>query len=329
MKKDLPKFSIIICLYIVNKRFFDDLKKYLALKYKNFEIILVTEKKMKLVKSSLPPDLPIRIVVSPKEKISLGEKRDIGIRAAKGEIVAFIDDDAYPDPNWLTNALKVFESNKEITAVGGPNITAPDDPFWAKIGGYIYESYCTSGGAQFRFLPKERRFVAELQGVNLIIRKDILKKIGGFASRLYSGDDSKVCATIRAAGKKVLYDPKVVVYHHRRPFPFAHLRQVKTIGTHRGFFVKAYPQTLTPIYFLPTILTLGFITGLALSLFFENIRIIFIILFIFFYLLGFLSVLRRAGALRSIIVAMGIILTHLIYGIFFIYGLTLKEIERE
>lgn len=326
MKKELPKFSIIICLYIVNKRFFDDLKKYLDLRYKDFEIILVAEKYTKIGKDKLPPGLPIKIVNSPKERISLGEKRDVGIKVATGDFCAFIDDDAYPQPDWLSNALKIFDSNKKIGAVGGPNLTPPNDPFWAKIGGYIYESYCTSGRAQHRFLPKETRFVAELQGVNLIIRKEILDKIGGFASRLYSGDDSKVCAAIRVQGKKILYDPGVAVYHHRRPFPLAHLKQVKTIGTHRGFFVKAYPETLAPIYFLPTILTIGFFSGLTLSFFSENLRLIFISLFLFFYLLGFSSIIRRAGLLPAAIVAFGIILTHITYGIFFLRGLFTKEL---
>lgn len=321
------KFSVIICLYVVDERFFKDLEKFSRLKYKNFEIILVCEKNTQLE----PINKSIKIVKSKKDKISLGEKRDLGIRASSGEFCAFIDDDAYPDAGWLANALKIFNSDKKgkIGALGGPNLTPPDDSFFAQVGGYIYESYLTSGEIQYRFLPRSRREVDELQGVNLIIRKEVLKKVGGFNSRLYSGDDSKVCSAIRAAGYKVIYHPKVAVYHHRRPFPVAHLKQVRNMGKHRGFFVKAYPQTLAPLYFLPSFLTLGFFGGLFGSLFSKEVRIIFLSFFLIVFGVGFLSVYKRAGFLKSFFTSLGIILTHITYGISFLKGLTLESIERK
>lgn len=320
-----PLFSIIICLYIPNKRFYFDLNKYSNLKYKNFEIILVTEKNYKLENINFQ----VKVVKSAKEKISLGEKRDLGFRIARGSICAFIDDDAYPDPLWLSNALKIFNSDSKIGAVGGPNMTPKEDGFWEKIGGFIYESYLTSGEAQYRFLPRYRRTVAELQGVNLIIRKDILQKLDGFKSKLQSGDDSKVSSNIRELGYKIVYDPNVKVYHHRRSFPLGHLKQIKNMGTHRGFFVKAYPKTLSPIYFLPSILTLGFFIGLILIIFFEGYIQSFFRLLLFFFLLGFISTIKRSGIIKSIFVSLGIMLTHLTYGIFFTRGFLLKSIERK
>jgi GT2 family glycosyltransferase len=325
--KEHPVFSIIICLYIVGERFFEDLKKFKNLKYKNFEIILVTEKDTKLSNFS-EYKLPIRVVKAIKSPISLGEKRDIGFRTARGKFCAYIDDDAYPNADWLSNALKVFSSNSSIGAVGGPNLTPPEDNFWSKIGGYIYESYFTSGGAQYRFLPKKRRIVSELQGVNLIIRRDILKAIGGFKSHLNSGDDTKVCYSIRNHGYKVVHDPGVLVYHHRRPFPVGHLKQIRNMGTHRGFFVKAYPHTLAPIYFLPTLLTLSFAAGIIGSLFSKTILLFFLPSFGLVFLIAYISVIKRAGILLSFYVAIGIIMTHIFYGIFFIRGLFLREIEK-
>lgn len=319
------KFSVIICLTRIGPQFFNYLAKFALQEYRNFEIILVTEKDSKLPKFSLA----VRIVRPRQKPISLGEKRDLGLRAARGEYCAFIDDDAYPHPKWLANALKVFKTSSKIAVVGGPNVTPPDDTFWEKVGGHIYESYLTSGELQYRFVSKKRRFVGELPGVNLIIRKDVLKKIGGFDSRLYSGDDSKVCSAITSLGYKVCYDPKVIVYHHRRAFPSGHLKQVRSMGKHRGFFVKAYPKTLAPLYFLPTALTLGLFGGLVASMFYPQIRMLYGLSFLAFFFLGYFFSVKTAGYFKSIFVSIGIILTHIIYGISFVRGMTLTHIERQ
>lgn len=325
MSKKPPLFSIIICLYRVTDQFFIDLKKYKKLKYPHYEIVIVTEKESDISDKKLP----WKIVKAKKNGISLGEKRDLGIQASKGSFCAFIDDDAYPDPQWLTNAFNIFREHPPIAAVGGPNVTPEEDSYWAKIGGFIYSSYLTSGEAQFRFIPKKRRFIGELQGVNLIIRKNVLKKLGGFRSKLSSGDDSKVCSDILKLGYQVLYDPEVKVFHHRRAFPVAHLKQIRNMGTHRGFFVKAFPDTLSPMYFLPSFLTVGLLIGIVSACILPVIRIPFLFVFLCFFLLAFLSEVRKIGVISAIVVAVGIMITHIVYGISFLKGLTLKSIEKK
>src|SRR5258708_32576063 len=206
-----PKFSIVICLYVITPRFFKDLKKFDDLNFKEVEIIIVSDKLVEIPTLNIP----LKFVLTGKERTGVGEKRDFALDKAKGDYIAYIDDDAYSDPSWLSFALEDFKDEK-VGAVGGPNITPPEDPFWAKVGGFIYESILTSGGAQLRFVPKTKQSVSELQGVNLIIRKNILKRVGGFSTKLYSGDDTKVCQGIRLLGYNVIYDPKVLAYHHRR-----------------------------------------------------------------------------------------------------------------
>lgn len=316
IESDKPMFSIIICLHKICDRFYEDLQKFKNLTYPNYEIIIVPNKGSQVdVQIS-----GVRIITPKKKNVSLGEKRDIGWQAAKGKYCAYIDDDAYPRGDWLSNAYKIFLSNNRIGAVGGPNLTPPEDPYWAKIGGYILESYVTSGGQQVRYMPLKQVEIAELQGVNMIIPKLLLKKLGGFRSMLYSGDDSTICSDIRSHGYKIISDPNVVVYHHRRAFPQQHLRQISSMGKHRGFFVKAYPKTLAPLYFVPLILAIGLIFGSVVCYFVPILRIPFLSIFLFFYGIGYISSLR-AGYMSAAIVSLGIILTHMTYGISFLMGM--------
>lgn len=319
----LPKFSIIICFYVNTPRFFNDLKKFSNINYKNFEVIIVSDKEIDI--PSFP--FPIKLILTGKKRTGVGEKRDFALDVTKGEYIAYIDDDAYPESSWLSNALLNFKDPR-TGVVGGPNLTPPEDSFWAKIGGYIYESYCTSGEAQYRFLPGKRRSVLETPGVNMIVRKDILTRLGGFKTKLNSGDDSKICSSVRSLGYEIIYDPNVQVYHHRRLFPLNHLKQIKTVGMHRGHFIKAYPDTLSPMYYLPTFLTSGLLLGLAGSMLNNGIRNIFLITLLLFFLVGYLSVVKRAGIFTSFIVVFGIIITHVTYGIFFVYGLFLKNLAK-
>jgi len=316
------KFSIIIAFHIMKDRFFLDLKKFKKLNYTNYEILIMVDQYVNFYFK----DKKIR-VIEPKKNIKLGEKRDLGYRKSDGEFCAYIDDDAYPDRNWLKNASKIFDSDPKIGAVGGPNLTPPDETFWSKIGGLIYTSYLTSGAQQYRFVPVGRYDDKELQGVNMIIRKSVLKKMGGFTNKFNYGDDTKICSEIRKIGYRVISDPSVIVYHHRRPFPFDHLRQIKSIGLHRGYFVRKYPETNAPIYFAPVVLALGFIIGLLLATFIGVFRLPFILLFVGFFLLGTISLFRYASLPMSVLGSIGIILTHLWYGLHFIKGYMTKHMD--
>jgi cellulose synthase/poly-beta-1,6-N-acetylglucosamine synthase-like glycosyltransferase len=94
--------SIIIAAKTYSKNLEECVNKCLQLNYPDFEIIL------------LPDEAPgrsllsCRIKVIPTGFVSPAEKRDMAINYAKGEILAFIDDDAYPEKDWLKNAIKNF-----------------------------------------------------------------------------------------------------------------------------------------------------------------------------------------------------------------------------
>lgn len=317
-----PKISIIIPLYIDIPRFYKDLKKFTKLDYPSYEVIIVTDKK---IDAGL---INARVILTGKNKTGPAEKRDIAIRQAKGEICAFIDDDAYPDINWLKNAVVHFK-HPQIVAVGGPGITPKEDNYWEQLTGLVYGSFFCGGHAQHRFVKKDAMFVVDYPAYNLIVRKDILLKVGGYGTHFYGGEDTFLCLKLIKGGHRILYDPEVVVYHHRRALFTPYLKQIANIGMHRGYFAKVFPETSFQInYFIPSVLTAGFFVGIVLSVFNRYIAYTYLILLFLFILVSIFSVIKKTDLKKSFIVAIGIILTHIIYGLFFIKGLLTKKLLR-
>lgn len=317
-----PKVSIIIPLYVITERFFDDLEKFSKLDYSNYEILVVCDKKVKITTSKA------RLILTGRKRTGPAEKRDIALKHAKGTICAFIDDDAYPEPDWLRNAIVSF-SDDRIAAVGGPGITPKEDGYWEQLTGLVYGSYFCGGAARYRFVKARKKFVDDYPAYNLLIRKNVLKKVGGYGSHFYGGEDTFLCLKIVKAGYKILYDPKVVVYHHRRALFRPYLKQIANIGKHRGYFARVYPQTSRRLmYFLPTVLAIGF-WGLPIaSLFFPALFVLYLAILLIAVLLVMFSINFKAGYGGSLLVAIGIIMTHVVYGTNFILGYCTRDLKR-
>jgi glycosyltransferase involved in cell wall biosynthesis len=320
-----PKVSIIIPLYIIEDRFFKDLKNFDKLDYPDFEILLVSDIEIKIPKLKSK----VRTVLTGRSQTGPAEKRDIAMNKAKGKICAFIDDDAYPDRNWIKNAVKWF-NNDNVVGVGGPGITPKEDGYWEKIGGSIIESFLCSGGVQYRYLPTQKAFVDDYPAYNLFVKIDILKKVKGYNCNFYGGEDTFLCMKLMKYGD-IVYDPKVLVYHHRRAFPQKHMTQIGNVGLHRGYFFRKYPETSRRLfYLLPTILTFGLFTLSVLAVFKTSIFLpILLVLFLLFWLLGTISVVRRGmHTLGAMVSGLGIIVTHITYAIYFLKGLATAKLDR-
>lgn len=322
MNDKIKRVSVIIPLYVLNNRFRRDFSRFTNLDYPNYEIIIVHDSGLLFQHEG------VKTINTNKDRTSPAEKRDLALKEASGEILAFIDDDAYPARDWIKNAIKYFDDEK-VGAVGGPGLTPPEDSFMMKAGGLCYESIFGSGKYQYRFVKKGERTVDDLTAYNLFIRKSVLEETGGYGSTFYGGEDTKLCAEITSLGKLILYRPDVEVYHHRRPLFLPHLRQIGNVGLHRGYFFKRYPQTSRRMsYLLPSILTAGFFTGYISSFFSSRIASLFWTAVIIIFGIAFVDcLLRSRNILMSVLASLGIFLMHIVYGINFVRGVARRELR--
>ncbi|MBT7243750.1 MAG: glycosyltransferase [Flavobacteriaceae bacterium] len=271
-----------------------------------------------------------RIKIIDSGKVGPASKRDLGARKASGSILVFLDDDSYPESNILEIASKYFK-DPNIIALGGPGITPITDDFWQKVSSAVFLSNFT-GGSPERYLPiGKAREIDDWPSVNLMVRKDIFLSVGGFDCQYWPGEDTKLCLKLKRTGKKLVYVPEMIVWHHRRAGIAMHLRQIGAYGLHRGFFARHYPETSFRLkYFAPSIFAITVFLTMFIKWLPTETQVIFELLWVMYgigLLIGFMQILRHEPFIISLMATVFYTpLTHFYYGIQFLRGLFKTEL---
>ena len=313
-------FSIIIPVKAINDYIRESVPITLALDYPDFEIIILPNERPEGPLEPALQDPRVRII--PSGRVSPAVKRDLGATHSRYPFLAFIDDDAYPDVDWLKQAAKFF-ARDEIAAIGGPAVTPRQSTVREQASGLFYESLTGGGGMAFRYRPGDQEFfVDDFPTVNLLVRKSAFDAIGGFDSAFWPGEDTKFCHDLVKAGFKILYVPSVVVWHHRREVFRGHLRQIAGYGRHRGYFARILPLTSRrPVYFAPSIFVLGHFALIVLSFFDGAFLQAWVYLTALYLLLVAIDVLVRTRKISLFCLTfLSIPVSHLTYGIMFLLG---------
>lgn len=321
------RVDIIIPVKQINHYIYESIPEILNLDYEDYGIIILPDT---FNGESFPKT---RIIAT--GCIGPAQKRDLALRHSSADILAFIDDDAYPRRDWLKNAVRHFD-DPNIAAVGGPAVTPPNDSFYKRVSGAVFLSII-GGGCPERYWPIGIvREVDDWPSVNLLVRRDVFEKIGGFNSTYWPGEDTKFCLDIIKMGKKIIYDPDVFVWHHRREGLIRHLKQIGRYGLHRGFFAKRFPETSKRFkYFLPSLFVIFLTTGIPLLYYGKSLSTMFyftgIVLYLFALAAAFFQIQSKEKNIAiSLVSLFYIFLTHVWYGIRFLQGyLSTKDLKSK
>jgi len=188
--------------------------------YSNFEIIVVdsnsTDDTPNLVGSYRNAEL-VQI-----KAMNVPQKRNIGIKESLGEIVAFIDDDAIPADDWLSNVVESYNYSSKIGGAGGKSRSNRYDPMYPLDFAKSDEENTPTALARFLF------------GCNCSFRKKVLLEIGCFDERFATRhEETDLCERVLRAGYRLLYNPKIVVYHDWEP---GNITRQARIGFRDGFY---------------------------------------------------------------------------------------------
>ena len=232
-----PTISVIVCTYNGTATLRSCLESLQRLRYASFEVLLIDDGSTEDI-ASIAAAFP-RVRYLRQEHAGLSAARNLGIREACGEILAYTDDDCLADEDWLLHIAAGFDDPQWV-ACGGPNIPpVPRNQAEAIVA--------AAPGAPAHVMLNDSE-AEHLPGCNLAIRKAVLEAIGGFRETYRTaGDDVDVCWRLREAGGRLRFMPGAMVWHHRRRSFSAYLRQQRGYGHAEALLMKDHPQRFGPI----------------------------------------------------------------------------------
>lgn len=319
-----PRISIVVPSRETDPMTLECLEQCQRINYSNYDIKFLPDAAQDVTLQ--PPGSE----VIPSGAVGPAVKRNMGARASDAEIIAFIDADAYPDFDWLKNAVAYFEDDS-VAAVGGPAVTPPGDSRMQVASGMVYSAMIVSGSTTYRYTVHAFRRVDDYPTANLLVRRTDFEAVGGFHEEFWPGEDTVLCLKlVHDLGKKILYVPNVIVNHHRRALFRGHLRQVYSYAQHRGFFVRNFPETSRRVqYFMPTLFLAFVVAGLAASFFSNTVMIAYVSVLGIYLLLVLISCIKSLDPLLDLLVFPGIIATHFTYGFGFLKGLLSRKMSEQ
>jgi O-antigen biosynthesis protein len=226
-----PFISVAICSYNGSATIRDTMEALKKLDYPAFEVVVVNDGSTDNF-TDIVKEYPVHLI-STKNR-GLGNARNTAAHHAKGEIIAFIDDDAYPDPHWL-HYLAYAYATSNYAGIGGPNIAPEED-------GPVAHCVANAPGGPVHVLTTDE--IAEhIPGCNMSFRRDVYLKVGG-CDPIYraAGDDVDLCWRIQEAGYTIGFHPAALVWHHRRSSLKTYWKQQKGYGKAESLLEGKWPH---------------------------------------------------------------------------------------
>lgn len=227
-----PRISVVVCSYNGSRTIRDTMEGLKRLEYPNFEVIVVNDGSTDATPRIVAEYGGVRLIST--ENRGLSAARNTGWQQATGEIVAYIDDDAYPDPHWLQFLAHRFMTGDWV-GVGGPNIAPPGD-------GPIADCVANAPGGPVQVLLSDIE-AEHVPGCNMAFRREALAAIDGFDVRYRAaGDDVDLCWRLQERGGRIGFHAGAMDWHHRRNSLTMYWNQQKGYGKAEALLEEKWPE---------------------------------------------------------------------------------------
>jgi len=279
-------------------------------------------------KLDYPPDR-LEIIIARGRQPSV--QRNTALRAARGEWIYFLDDDALTLPGNLRRAEKWLPA-LDVAMLGGPNVCPASAPFLEQVFAVVLASWLAFGPSRARYTPVGKiRDTGEKELIlcNTLARRDVLLALGGFNEALYPNEENALMDELQKRGKRLVYDPQFVVHRRPRRTLRSFLKMLRTYGRGRAEQFRLHPTPGSTLNFVPPLFCLYLVLLAALELPGANqlspLLKLSAAMPLGFYLLAVivqtLVSVPSAGVVRSMAAMPLLVLSHLFYGFGFWHGM--------
>jgi O-antigen biosynthesis protein len=231
-----PRISVVCCSYN-GSRFIGDCLDALARQdYPDYEVIVIDDGSTDAT-AEIAARYEVNLVRTPNQGLSAA--RNEGLARATGEITAYVDDDAYPDSDWLRYIGWVYMTTGHAGA-GGPNLPPAGD-------GRTAELVALAPGGPNHVLRTDTE-AEHIPGCNSTYRTDALRSVGGYDTRFRTaGDDVDVGWRIQDQGGTIGFSAGALVWHHRRATAKGYLKQQRGYGYAEALLERKWPSRFNPL----------------------------------------------------------------------------------
>jgi GT2 family glycosyltransferase len=255
-----------------------------------------------------------------------GAARNAGMKMAQGRVFVFTDTDCIPHPHWLKNLIQPFE-DETVGAVGGPEVTDPEEPILPRCLQFVMTSPITTGGLRG---AKKRLARYYPRTFNMAISRKAYEKVGGF-KEWFHGEDVEMSYKIKEAGFKLIYCEEAKVYHHRGSTLSRFFLQLLRMGEARWLLFRTHKELMEPLFLLPPLGIILLTVLLVLSPFsaaiFSLLKMLLIAGIMYFTIIGLSAWITLKSVKAFFLAPLAFICQHVGYGVGFLIALGKKKME--
>jgi len=240
-----PLFSVVISTRDRASQLAGCLRKLAGQDYPDFEVVVVDNAPTTDEVRAVARDAALDCRYVREDRPGLSRARNAGVGAARGDLIAFLDDDEEADPHWLAELLRGFRSGDDIGCVSGMILPAALDTqaqeWFEQFGGHSKGRGFTPAVFSARHGHKGQSPLYPLPpfgaGGNMAFRREALAAIGGFDVALGAGtaacgaEDTYAFSRVLLGGYRMAYQPSALVRHHHYGDPAGLSRQLRGYGT--------------------------------------------------------------------------------------------------
>ena len=250
-------------------------------------------------------------------------QRNAALRAAKGELIYFLDDDSLALPGSVRRAVEHFRDPK-VQMIGGPNLCPEDAPFLEQVFALVLASWIAFGPSRARYTKVGTvRATSEKELIlcNMLARRETVLRHGGFNEALYPNEENALMDNIEREGGKLLYDPELFVWRRPRRTMKAFVKMLLNYGRGRAEQFRTTPTFGSALNFVPPLFCVYLVALPALLFCCPLVSLLPLAAYLFVLLLQVVALVPRGGIVRSACALPFIFLTHVFYGLGFWRGL--------